>query len=84
MSQQRRCFVVQFVRAGKVDHTVCVDGLRRLVWHDEDKYPVERNVDSLRQCCVMRLKKVRLRAMEVFMQVERKEGQGAQMWLSFI
>lgn len=48
---------------GKLDHTVCVDGRRRLVWDNEEKYLVELNEDTLRLCCGMRVKKVRVRAM---------------------
>lgn len=40
LSDQIGCFIVQLDLQGKVDHTVCVDGLRRLVWDNEEEYPL--------------------------------------------
>lgn len=42
-----RCFVVHLKVPGKVDHAVCVDGRRPLVWENKERYAVDLNMDSL-------------------------------------
>lgn len=35
LSRHRRCFFVQLLIPGKVDHAVCVNGCQRFVWNSE-------------------------------------------------
>ena len=75
LCEQRRCFVVQFEVPGKLNHAVCVDGRRKLVWDNEQGYPVELNPDSLRLCTSMKGGNVTVRAMEMVKQREKKKGE---------
>lgn len=65
------CFVVQFDLPGKVDHVVCVDGRRGIIWDNEEKYPLLLNKDSLRLCSGTKSKKARVRAMMMVTQRQK-------------
>lgn len=56
-----------------MDHTVFVDGRRRLVYDNEEEYPIELNPDSLRFCSGVKTRAmgVRVRAMEMVTQLEK-------------
>lgn len=72
LSQQKRCFVVQFVVMKELDHAVCADGRRRLLWGNEEEYSIELHEYSLRICCGVRPRWVRVRAMKMVPQLEEK------------
>lgn len=72
-SEQRRCFLLQFIVPGKADHIVCVDGRHRLVWDNEEEYPTELNAKSLRFCSGAGSRNVRVRAMETVQQHQKRD-----------
>ena len=57
--------MVQFVLAGKVDHTVCVDGRRRLIWDNEEEFPLYLKSDALRLCTGVKSKTLRVMVMQM-------------------
>ena len=78
LSKQRRCSVVQFDLPGNVNHILCVDGQRRLVWDNEEDYPVELNADSLRLCRGVRKRTKNVRVLVMVMVKQRdnkKQGE---------
>lgn len=72
VGQTRRCFVDHFQLPGKVDYAVCVYGRRRLVWDIEESLTVDLNVDSLLLCTGIKSKNLRVRALEMVAQSEKK------------
>ena len=73
LNKQSGTFVVHFWVTGKVDHAVCVDGRRNLIWDNEEMNPVDLTSDSLRLCVGSRSKKVEVRAMEMVKQREKTD-----------
>lgn len=55
-----------------MDHTVCVDGQRRLVWDKEETYPLELSSAALRMCCSAKGKHVMVQVMKLVKQREKK------------
>lgn len=74
LSEQRRVFVVQFVQVGKANHSVCVDGHRRLIWDNKENIPLELNADSLRMCSGLKSRKIRVYVTEVMKQREKTKN----------
>ena len=67
--------MVQFDIPGKLDHTVCVDGRRRVVWDNGKECPLELNPNSLRLCrgVKKRIKSVTVCVREMVKKFEKKE-----------
>lgn len=56
-----------------VDHCVCVDGHRGLVWDSEERYVVGLNENSLIMCVGYNSRKVRLYVREMIKQRGKKD-----------
>lgn len=69
--------MVQFAQTGKVDHAVCVNGKRGLVWDYKETSPLELNADSLPLCSGVKSKKARVHVTEMIAQGEKKKTNGA-------
>lgn len=55
-----------------MNHAVRVDWWRWLAWDNEERFAVDLNVDSIHLCTAIKAKEVRVRALEVVAQREKK------------
>lgn len=70
---QKCTFVVHFWKNKKVDHAVCVDGRRLLIWDNEEGYAADLNVNALCLQTELRGKKVDVQVMEMVKEREMKK-----------